>query len=522
MDQRTQIAVPITSAQVPLPEQVRAAAAAGADLVELRVDLIGDVAPVEDLLRRPRVLPAILTVRAADEGGAFNGSDAERIALIERLGLLQPGYVDVEYATWSRSANLRQKIGLVCETGSDNDAHASDTRRPRNQLILSYHDFKGIPADLDTILDRLGDTPAAVAKVAFAPRDATDTCRLLTQLQRRSRRPWIALAMGEAGLPSRLLAGKFGAFLTFATISQSDESAPGQPRLSDLRRIHRWDAVASTTKVYGVVGWPVGHSQSPRVHNAAMDAAGIDGVYVPWAVGPDYEPFCRFMNTVVNQDELDVMGLSVTLPHKQHAARWLASMGLPISPVARRCGAVNTLVRRRDGWQGENTDAHGALAALRGSAEQTESDLRGRHVAVLGAGGAARAIVAGLLTEGCQVTVYNRSHTRSEQLAHELGCHHAPWERRSEYAGDVLINCTSVGLHPAVNDSPVPAHAIRPNTLVFDTVYNPPRTRLLREAQDRGCETVSGVEMFLAQAAAQFQYWHGAAPDVDRMRAALA
>jgi 3-dehydroquinate dehydratase/shikimate dehydrogenase len=215
------------------------------------------------------------------------------------------------------------------------------------------------------------------------------------------------------------------------------------------------------------------------------------------------------------------MGLSVTIPHKQHAVRWLSGKGLPISPLAQRCGAINTLIRHQDEWSGENTDALGALAALRGSAEQVEGDLRGRSVSVLGAGGAARAIVAGLLTEGCSVTVYNRSHARSEQLAQGLGCNQAPWDKRSEYAGDVLINCTPIGLHPAANETPMPADALRPNTLVFDTVYNPPQTRLLREARGRGCKTVSGVEMFLAQAAAQFQYWHGVSPDVDRMRAAM-
>jgi 3-dehydroquinate dehydratase/shikimate dehydrogenase len=216
----------------------------------------------------------------------------------------------------------------------------------------------------------------------------------------------------------------------------------------------------------------------------------------------------------------------VTIPHKEHALRWLVGQGFRTSELARRCGAVNTLVRRADGtWEGDNTDARGALAALQSSERIRDHGLRGRQADVLGAGGVARAIAAALCAQGCTVIVYNRTPQRAENLARELRCSWKPWDERRQYTGDILINCTSVGLWPAVDDSPLPDEAVRPGTLVMDTVYRPAQTRLLRAAAARGCETISGAEMFLAQAAVQHELWHGVqtgtASTLDVMRAAL-
>jgi len=526
---RTLLAVPLVSADPPLRDQVRAARDAGADLVELRVDCINDVAAVEALLAAPRDLPLILTVRAADEGGAWTGDDAERIALIERLGLRllatspsagqRDDYVDIEYATWQRSANIRQKVQLVA--GATADA-SSATARTRNRLIISWHDFAGTPADLDAVFERLAATPADVLKAVFTAHDATDGFRVLSQLRRRAAaRPLIALALGEAGLFTRVLARKFGAFLTFAALRAAHASAPGQPAIAELRGLYRWDKIGPGTRVYGVVGWPVSHSLSPVIHNAALSAANIDAVYVPLPVRPDAAGWAAFMEQAGGPG-LDVAGLSVTIPHKEHALRWLAARGLPVSALAARCGAVNTLVHRPDGtWAGDNTDARGALAALQANARGRTGALRRARVDVLGAGGAARAVVAALRDCGCTVTIYNRTAQRAAELARELRCAWQPWDARLHCGGDVLINCTSVGLWPAVDDSPLPDDAFRPGTLVFDTVYRPPQTRLLRAAAARGCETVSGVEMFLAQAAAQHELWHGAPAPADVMRVAL-
>ena len=587
----TLLAVPIVSGAVPLDEQVRAAKAEGADLVELRVDCIADVAAVEALLLGPRILPMIVTVRTKEEGGAWSGDDDERATLIERLVRLQPGYVDVEYASWQRSANIRQRIGPLCvseDMAVQSRGHATGRAAQgrghatacaggiggqgegrQNQLILSHHDLRETPEDLDAILDRLIASPAAIAKAVFTARDATDAFRVLMQLRRWHGRgfgrPWarklIALAMGEAGLPTRVLARKFGAFLTFAALHSDEQSAPGQPTVGELRHVYRWDKIGPRTRVYGVVGWPVTHSLGPAVHNAALEAVNADGVYLPLPVGPSYADFVAFMDLVTREAELDVGGLSVTLPHKEHAFRWLHEHSQRISELAGYCGAANTLTRLSDGsWAGDNTDGLGAWAALQGSvglmargtwpeAESTYQNLGGQasglspdrpevgppdalvrrsknqwprlEVDVLGAGGVARAVAAVLCEHGCQVTIYNRTPERAEGLARELRCAWKPWAARCQYTGDVLINCTTLGLWPAVDQTPIPDDALRAGTLVFDTVYRPARTRLLSAAQARGCRIVSGVEMFVRQAAAQHELWHKSPAPIEIMRRAL-
>ena len=520
MSSPTLVAVPITSAVRPLTEQVQTARAAGADLVELRVDCIGDVAAVEALLTRPRVLPCILTIRSAMEGGVWSGSEAERIALYERLGLLQPGYVDVEYATWQRSANIRQKIALVCETQRESGAADSGTARPRNRLILSRHDLAGVPADLDAAIAELAASPAGIIKLVVTADDATDGWRVLDVLRRHSAgRAIIALAMGEHGLASRVLARKFGAFLTFAALEVGEESAPGQPPLTTLNDIYGWRRITPATHVLGVVGWPVAHSLSPAVHNAAMRATGIDGVYVPLPVRPTYAAFAALMEQLNGAPWADVIGLSVTLPHKEHALRWLDEAGGTCSELARRCGAVNTLTREMDGrWEGDNTDAAGALAALASVSSFGSGLPTGLSVAVLGAGGVARAVVAGLVERACKVTVYNRTLARAERLARELRCESRPWESRADNQADVVINCTSIGMWPVVDETPMPEAALRAGTVVFDTVYRPAQTRLLRLAEGRGCGKVGGVAMFVGQAGAQFERWHGRTAPLEVMR----
>lgn len=525
MSTQTLLAVPLTSSTPPLAEQVRAARAAGADVVELRVDCFEDVAAVEALLVGPRELPLIVTVRSAEEGGAWTGSEADRIALLERLGLLNPGFIDLEYAAWCRSANIRQKIGLVCALGRGNGSSvrpAAPEQRPRNQLILSYHDFSGAPADLTRVFDELLATPAGIIKVAVTAEDALDACRVLAELaSRRTTRKIIALAMGPAGVATRVLARKFGAFLTFAALSPGAESAPGQPTVSELKQVYGWEAITADCQVYGVIGWPVAHSRSPHVHNAAMRADGIAGVYVPWAVQPGYAAFAAFMDYVTGHPELDIAGLSVTVPHKENARRWVEERGGHLTERARHCGAVNTLTRRGARWWGDNTDGVGAVAALETSARIRARGWRGLRVAVLGAGGAARALVAALRERNCEVTVFNRTADRARRLARELGCDWGPWNARGAWEGEVVVNCTTVGMAPAVEESPLSGSALRPEMIVLDTVYSPPDTRLLREARVRGCEVISGEELFLEQAAAQYELWHGRRPPPDVMRRAL-
>ena len=520
MSEKTLLAVPLTRSEPPLEEQVAAAVRAGAEIIELRVDCIRDDGAVEALLRRPHAVPFIVTVRSTGAGGAWKGNEAERIALLERLGRHGPGYVDVELGAWERSAELRERIGRVC---SASDEGTDVTSGGRNTLILSHHDFDETPPELGEIFDRLEASPAGIMKAVFTAQDALDSCRVLAELRRRgSARRVIALAMGAAGLPTRVLARKFGAWLTFAALEHGSESAPGQPTVGELRDVYRWDAIARDTRVFGLIGWPVTHSLGPRLHNAVMAAEGIDGVYLPLPVRPTGGDLTAFLDYVAENEWLGLAGMSVTIPHKEHAARWLDERGYPVGRLARRCGAVNTLVRTEDGgWRGENTDASGALRALESVPELAGEGLSGQTVDVLGAGGVAHAVVAALVERGCRVTVYNRSPERAHALAQRLRCESKPWEQRAAGSADILINCTSVGMAPDIQSSPVATDRLRRGMVVFDTIYNPAETQLLRAARGRGCRAVSGIEMFVGQAAEQFALWHGRTVSLETLRQVL-
>lgn len=516
---RTLLAVPIVATPPAIAEQAQAARLGGADLIELRVDSIADVQAVEDYLLGPQPLPCILTIRAADEGGAWDADENERISLYERLGLLSPGYVDVELRSWERSANLRQKLSLVCwrlAGGEPPHAHS----RARNELILSVHDFRSADG-MTGLLQELASSPANVVKLAVTPEDATQALQLLELMREHAqRRRLIAIGMGEPGLCTRVLAGRFGAAITFAALDHQHSSAPGQIPLTQLRQVYRWDAITPATKLFGVIGWPVTHSRSPALHNAAMSAAGIDGVYLPLPVRPNPDAFHAFVSQVNRCPEQGWSGFSVTLPHKEHAWKWLKDHGGSSTDLAQRCRAVNTLIKSPSGWHGANTDAAGALQALQAHGFRPDR-AAGIRVGVLGAGGAARSIVPTLCDLGCRVTIYNRTQSRAEALAGEFGAAAAPWERRSASTEQIWINCTPLGLSPAIDDTPLATSGFSSGQIVLDTVYNPSETRLLREAAAAGCICVSGVEMFAAQAAEQFRLWHGREADPTVMRAAL-
>lgn len=545
-------------------EQIVAAHDAGADLVELRVDAIADIDAIESVLLAPRVLPFIITIRPSAEGGLWDGDDALRISMLERLGLLLPGFIDVEAATWFKSANIRHKIGLVCAIdeadlsalhGSDalssSAAPASDEpvpdvdlpnprrsvakpftprkpakhARPKNRLILSYHDFRHTPADLDAAIRPLVEVPGVIAKAAFMTHDATDALRLLAAQRAATGRAAAGgaaaiMGMGEAGLVTRVLGPKCGAALVYAAPSDDAIAAPGQPTLATLRDLYSWSRIDEHTRLYGVVGWPVSHSRSPLIHNTAMRHVGVNAVYVPLPVRPTYEDFATFMDFVAANDWLDCRGLSVTIPHKVHALRWLRERGYDITPLASRIGAVNTLTRSARGWMGDNSDATGAMHALEtgGAFPNRPRDL---PVAILGAGGAARAIAAMLAERGCRIVIFNRDESRAWSLAADFGCDVRPWSDRVATTASLIVNCTSVGMAPGVDDSPLPSEALRRYQIIFDSIYNPVDTRLLRDARARGARTISGLEMFLAQAAAQFQIWHGASDIIEVMRTAF-
>ncbi len=484
----------LTGATVPaMLADLAAAAKAGAQAVEFRLDYLADPPDEADLkaLLADAPVKTIATYRPVRQGGHYDGDEADRLAILRKAAELGADYVDIE-----------------------DDVPPSAW--PAGAVIASNHDFAGCPRDLDAIAARLEASPAAVnKKVAFAAAGPEDALRAFDVL-RGSRKPAIALAMGVSGALSRILAAKFGAFGTFASISEGHESAPGQLTLAEMRDVYRWGEIGPATAVYGVVGCPVGHSMSPAIHNAAFAAAGVDAVYVPLRIEPGAENFRRFMDALLARPWMDWGGLSVTIPHKQNALGYVGPANC--DELACRIGAVNTITFSPDGaLRGDNTDYGAALDALCRAMGTRREDLSGRTVAVLGAGGAARAIVAALRHYRAKVTIYNRTVARGEALAEEFGCTAVGMDAAAGLAAEILINCTPIGMHPAAHASPI--EAIPPSVkVVFDTIYNPIRTRLLARAESAGCLTVSGLEMFVNQAVAQFELWTARPAPADVMR----
>ncbi|MCP3905092.1 MAG: type I 3-dehydroquinate dehydratase, partial [Planctomycetes bacterium] len=441
--------------------------------------------------------PCLVTCRPEWEGGGFGGVEATRVELLEAIAATgaRPRYVDIELAAYRRSGFAGVLAGFG-ETG----------------LILSSHDFDGRPADLIQRVEALtAEDDASVVKVAWRARSIRDNLEAFDLLAER-RKPMVALCMGDFGLPSRVLAGKFGGFLTFGVLDAGATSAPGQPTLVELRSRYRFDDIGPRTRVYGVIGWPVAHSRGPDLHNAGFAAVDHDGVYLPLPVPPEWEHFKASVGALVDHERLDFSGASVTIPHKEHLVRFVIERGGHVDPLAARLGAANTLVVGDDrSLSCTNTDAPAAVETL--------GAVAGQRVAVLGAGGVARAVAGGLADAGMRVVVFNRTAQRAEALARDLG-------RGVESAGlddlaggfDVYVNCTPVGMEggPDPDGSPLPESiALDEQTTVFDTVYAPARTPLVREAEARGARVVTGVEMFVRQAALQFERWTGQAAPMD-------
>jgi len=283
-----------------------------------------------------------------------------------------------------------------------------------------------------------------------------------------------------------------------------------------MRDLYRYESISAETLVACVIGDPISHSLSPLVHNRALSAAEIDGVYVAFRVPVDgLDDFIR------DARQFGMSGVSVTIPHKEGALR---SVGR-LDEAARAIGAVNTLVFETGGeTHGYNTDEPGALDPLEAAYPRPHGDvspLRNRTALVLGAGGAARAIVYGLVRRGAHVVVANRNAARAEELAAGLECRVVSWDERAAVPYDVLVNCTPLGMHPDVDHTPLETAHLRPDAVVFDTVYNPEPTRLLRDAAERGCRTVRGSEMFVRQAALQFRHFFGCDAPPDVMRGAI-
>jgi 3-dehydroquinate dehydratase/shikimate dehydrogenase len=509
----TKLAVPIMvqSAERTLDAAARAAEF-GADLVELRVDHVADQPALVTQLVAEAALPSIVTCRPSWEGGGFEGDEADRLALWQALAASAepPAYVDVELAAWQSSEAFRQRVVGCVSTDAEPDPN-------KPGLIISTHDFQSRPADLLRRLEAMASEPhCRVIKLAYLARSLRDNLELFELMQQQVK-PMIGLCMGEFGVASRVLAKKFGGLLTFASLGDEQSTASGQVPIAQMKQQYRWDQLTPATPVYGVIGYPVAHSMSPALHNAGFDAVDHNAVYLPLPIHAEYEQFKATVGTWLDEPGLQFNGASVTIPHKQNLLRFVTERGGMIDPLSESIGAANTLARLPDGQlYACNTDYAAALDAVCAALNIERAALAGRRIAIIGAGGAARALVAAFAHYGATVVVYNRTVDKAQQLVDRFDGHTGkvvatPLTNLCKACCDVFVNCTPIGMHPETDVSPLdddqtPANWDA-NTLVFDTIYNPTKTRLLSQAEAAGCQTLSGLEMFVRQAAAQFELW---------------
>jgi 3-dehydroquinate dehydratase/shikimate dehydrogenase len=477
-----------------LAEEWKEAAEAGVDLVELRIDCLRREPDLKRILK-DRPTPVVFTIRRGIDGGLWRGNEDKRQQLIREVVAMGVDYVDLEM-------DIASKV----------------RRFGKTKRIVSYHNLKTTPVDLQDIVDKCEEFDPDVVKIATSASTLADASRVL-HLGTTAKGPLIPIAMGEIGVFTRVLGRKFGAPFTYAGFNPERVFAPGMVPYGVMKKDYAYFQINQETEVYGVIGDPIEQSLSPVVHNAAFKQLGLNKVMVPFMV-PNGELPAFLKETLW----LDVKGCSVTIPHKEAIVPLLQQK----EGAVERTGTCNTFVLHEDGRRvGYNTDYRAAMDSLENAmggreGEEGPSPLFDKQVLVLGAGGVARSIVFGLTRRGAHVTIANRHDERATRLAEETGCRTINWGMRATNVVDVLINATPVGMHPNVDDTPLPAAAFsRPGIIAFDTIYHPENTMMIKLARERGCQTITGVDMFLRQAAHQFKLYTGQDAPIDVMVVAL-
>ncbi len=468
------------------------AAKRGARMIEVRLDFLAKAPDFKRLLaERPCALVA--TVRRQQDGGRWTGTEDQRRILLRQAIVAGFDWVDLE-----------------------TDA-ADDIRRFKNvRRIISYHNLREVPADLEKIYEKMCGQDPDVVKIAVSAQRSTDNLRVL-ELVKNAKKPTVAFCLGDIGFPSRILAGKYGAPFAYAAFNKERTIALGIPSFDELRYVYHYQHIRRDTAVYGVIGDPIGHSLSPTIHNAALRQLGVDGVYLPFRV-----PRGELKVFLEQYVRVPVHGYSVTIPHKEAAL----ALAQHKDETAARVGASNTLVHDAQGFTAFNTDyqaAHDSLMANlspKAGADGAGS-WNGRPVLILGAGGAARAMAYMLQREGAAVTITSRTQEKSSDLAEDVGCKYVGWEARHNVKCDLVVNCTPVGMAPNIDESPLHPSFLTPEMMVFDTVYMPETTMLVKDARSRGCTVLTGVDMFVRQAEMQFRLFTNREPPPELMRSVV-
>ena len=457
----------------------------GAQLVELRLDYIRRAVNLKRLLANRRC-PVVATCRREQDGGKWTGTDQDRLMLLRQAIADGVDYVDLEQ-----------------------DVAGEIPRYGKTKRIISYHNFTETPEDLQTIHQKLSRQDADIVKIATLAHHPHDNLRML-QLSETSRIPTVAICMGDLGTPSRLLAGRFGAPFTYATFHEERTLAPGQLSYRQMTESYGYADIKSSTAIFGVVADPVAHSLSPTIHNAAFQDSELDMVYLPFRV-----PLDELGSFLGDCPELGIKGLSVTIPHKEEVMQFLDQVDTDAATI----GACNTVVFESGQLVGYNTDHQAAVDSILSAHRRSgPTPLKGKTALILGAGGAAKSVAYGLTQLGSDVVITNRDAERAGLLAERFNCRTIAWDERQKIRAGILINTTPIGMHPNVNESPYEKRHIDRGMVVFDTIYNPEQTLLIKYAREQGSRVITGVDMFIRQAELQFRYFTGQEAPKEVMR----
>ncbi len=482
-------------------------AAKAADLIEIRADSIKDFSL--PLFLRQKINPAparkgwvnkplIFTCYAKSNGGHFSGTESERIKLLlSAISSGRFGYVTIDIPG---SLKVSDDIKALIDLG----------RSCQTKIILAYHNYQKTPDNLEAIYKNISAYKPDVVKIVTHARQFSDNFRIFKLALRCSRteRPvspqgigapkaasWhspklIAFCMSDKGLMSRIFYKRFGLFLTYASYKTGLETAEGQIPFEHMKYLYRADLINRRTKIFGLLGNPIKHSYSPLLFNGLFQTRNINAVYLPFAIEPKY--FRSDFSLI--KSFLKPAGFSITSPYKITAMKLVDRL----SKSAKEIGAVNTIYRKGNKFIGTNTDWIGVIEALL----PLRKLLKDRQVFVLGKGGASKAIAYALRNSGIKATVFSRKGGGGvfplSRIAHYC---------RGSGADKIIINATPVGMFPDTDRSPAPKSCLKKGMIVFDTIYNPAQTRLIKDARSRGCVVINGLRMFLAQALKQMEYF---------------
>jgi 3-dehydroquinate dehydratase/shikimate dehydrogenase len=438
-----------------------------------------------------RPCPTIITIRREVDGGKWKGTEEQRQMLMRAAIVDGVDYVDLE-----------------------EDAAKAIRRYGKTKRIVSHHDFRQTPEDLAGIHARLAALDPDIIKITTMANSPHDNLRMMRLVQ-SAKVPTVGMCMGDLGTPSRILCGRFGSPFTYASFHHERLLAPGQLSYQQMTEIYHYDSIDRDTAIFGVIADPIGHSMSPLIYNAALRPAGMNAVYIPFRVPAEH--LDQFLS---DAKEWGIRGLSVTIPHKEAVLKKLTKC----DPAVKGIGAANTLRWEGNDLIGFNTDYRAAIDSLEHAMKPPEYELGGiedKKALVLGAGGAARAVAYGLRKHGASVVVSSRTLKRSMALAQAINGEAIDWDNRHGISPDIIVNCTPVGMHPNVDESPYDKRHMRSDVVIFDTVYNPENTLLVKDARAAGAIVVTGVEMFVRQAALQFKLLTGHDAPAQLMRDTL-